>query len=38
MRTAGLPLLHDAPIPFPVGNTRARFVEAVQAALRGAAS
>ena len=31
-RNAGLPLLHDAPIPFPLGNTRAAFVAGVHAA------
>jgi hypothetical protein len=32
---AGLPLLHDAPLPFPLGNTRARFVAGVRAVLPG---
>lgn len=26
LREAGLPLLHEAPLPFPLGNTRAKFV------------
>jgi hypothetical protein len=34
MRAAGLRLLHDAPIEFPLGNMRGRFVQAVQAALQ----
>ena len=29
----GLPLLHEEPIPFPLGNWRARFVEKVRDAL-----
>jgi hypothetical protein len=33
LRAAGLPLLHDEPLPFPLGNTRARFVIGVRAAL-----
>lgn len=32
LRDAGLPLLHDAPIPFPLGNMRDRFVADVRAA------
>jgi len=32
LREAGVPLLHDAPIPFPLGNMRARFVEGVRVA------
>ncbi len=28
---AGLPLLHDVPIPFPLGNQRAQFVDGVRA-------
>lgn len=27
LTTAGLPLLHETPIPFPLGNTRAAFTE-----------
>lgn len=30
---AGLPLLHDLPIPFPLGNKRAQFVDGVRAVL-----
>jgi len=33
LRAAKLPLLHDAAIPFPLGNHRARFVVATKAAL-----
>lgn len=33
MRAAGLPLLHEQMIPFPIGNWRARFVEKVRLAL-----
>lgn len=33
LRAAGLPLLHDAPIPFPLGNTRAKFIEEVRSAI-----
>jgi hypothetical protein len=33
LRAAGLPLLHDEPIPFPLGNTRARFIEKVRDAV-----
>jgi hypothetical protein len=33
MRSAGLPLLHDEPIPFPLYGGRARFIVAVRAAL-----
>ncbi|MFF1883416.1 hypothetical protein ACFVVC_18330 [Pseudarthrobacter sp. NPDC058196] len=29
---AGLPLLHDRPIPFPLGNTRAEFIAAFNTA------
>jgi len=32
LRAAGLPLLHDAALPFPLGNTRAAFVAGVRAA------
>jgi hypothetical protein len=32
LRAAGVPLLHDEPIPFPLGNHRARFVELFRAA------
>lgn len=35
LRTAGLPLLHDERIPFPLGNHRASFVTKVRAALAG---
>jgi hypothetical protein len=35
LRAAGLPLLHDSALPFPLGNTRARFVAGVQALLAG---
>lgn len=34
LRAAGAPLLHDEPIPFPLGNHRARFVSMVRQALR----
>lgn len=33
LRQAGLPLLHDEPIPFPLGNWRERFAAEVRAAL-----
>lgn len=33
LRAAGMPLLHDVPLPFPIGNTRADFVAGVRAAL-----
>jgi hypothetical protein len=33
LTTAGLQLLHDEPLPFPLGNTRARFVAGVREAL-----
>lgn len=33
LRDAGLPLLHDDRIPFPLGNTRAEFVEKFRHAL-----
>lgn len=33
LKAAKLPLLHDAPIPFPLGNHRERFVRDVNAAL-----
>lgn len=33
LRAAKLPLLHDAAIPFPLGNHRAQFVSATKAAL-----
>lgn len=33
LRAAGLPLLHDVPIPFPLGNKRAEFVVKVRGAL-----
>lgn len=33
LRAANLPLLHDAAIPFPLGNHRAQFVVATKAAL-----
>ena len=32
LREAGLPLLHDVPIPFPLGNKREEFARAVRAA------
>lgn len=35
--TGSPPILHDQPIPFPLGNHRARFVELVREALRKAA-
>ena len=34
LRAAGLRLLHDKPLPFPLGNHRAAFVAGVRAALR----
>lgn len=33
LAAAGVPVLHAEPIPFPLGNHRARFVEQVRAAL-----
>lgn len=33
LRAAGLPLLHDEALPFPLGNTRAAFVVGLRAAL-----
>jgi hypothetical protein len=33
MRAAGLPLLHQEPIPFPLGNWRAKFITQVRQAL-----
>lgn len=33
LRAVGVPLLHDEPLPFPLGNTRARFVAGVRAAI-----
>jgi hypothetical protein len=33
LRAVGLPLLHNEPLPFPLGNTRARFVVGVRAAV-----
>ena len=33
LRAVGLPLLHNEPLPFPLGNTRARFVAGVRAAV-----
>ncbi|POH59628.1 hypothetical protein C3B59_17180 [Cryobacterium zongtaii] len=33
LRAAGLPLLHEDRIPFPLGNTRAEFIEKFQRAL-----
>jgi len=33
LRAAGMPLLHDQPLPYPLGNTRARFVAGVRAAV-----
>jgi len=35
LRAAGLTVLHDDPLPFPLGNTRARFVAGVRTALAG---
>ncbi len=35
MRDAGVPMLHDARIPFPLGNWRATFIERVRDALSG---
>lgn len=32
LRAAGLPLLHDTPIPFPLGNKREQFADAVRSA------
>lgn len=37
LRAAGLPLLHDERIPFPLGNHRAAFVAKVRAALANCA-
>jgi hypothetical protein len=36
LRTAGLRVLHDAALPFPLGNTRATFVGGVRVALANA--
>lgn len=33
LQAASLPLLHNAPIPFPMGNKRAEFVEKLRAAV-----
>ncbi len=33
LRASVLPLLHDEPLPFPLGNTRARFVAGVRTAV-----
>ncbi|MBC7595993.1 MAG: hypothetical protein H7288_19020 [Kineosporiaceae bacterium] len=35
LREAGLPLLHDNPIPFPLGNKRREFITKVRFALDG---
>lgn len=35
LQKSGLRLLHDEPIPFPMGNWRAEFVERFRAAYRG---
>lgn len=35
IRAAGLTLLHEQAIPFPLGNWRARFVSEVREALKG---
>ena len=34
---SGAPLLHDVPIPFPLGNHRGRFCEVVRGVIRGSA-
>jgi hypothetical protein len=36
LRTAGVRVLHDAPLPFPLGNHRARFVDETREALKAA--
>lgn len=36
LRTAGVRVLHDAPLPFPLGNHRARFVDETREALNAA--
>jgi len=36
LRSAGVRLLHDAPLPFPLGNWRSEFVAGVRAALAAA--
>ena len=36
LRKAGLPLLHDEPLPFPLGNWRAEFVAGMRKALASA--
>lgn len=36
LRDAGLPLLHEEPIPFPLGNKRHEFATRVRVARRGA--
>lgn len=38
LRAAGVPLLHDVPLPFPLGNWRARFVAEMRRALASRAS
>jgi hypothetical protein len=34
LRAAGVPVLHDAPLQLPLGNTRRQFVDGARAALR----
>ena len=36
LRNAGLPLLHNEPLPFPLGNWRAQFVAGMREALSSA--
>lgn len=36
LRTAGVRVLHNAPLPFPLGNHRARFVDETREALNAA--
>ena len=36
LRAAGVQILHDAPLPFPLGNWRAQFVQGVRRALETA--
>lgn len=38
LRDAGVPVLHEEPLPFPLGNWRAQFVEGFRRAFRPSAS
>jgi hypothetical protein len=33
LRDAGIPVLHDQPLPFPLGNWRAEFIAGLRQAL-----